>query len=102
MRIQYDNATMSGSVVATYTCETRGFPPTWLSWTRNGELLTIDDTRYSTMQIVTNRAGSYFDNVLLVYDITELLGDPVYQCNVSSRFGSVVGDIQERVSGMIS
>ena len=97
---QYDNATMSGSVVATYTCETQGFPPTWLSWRRNGELLIIDDTRYSTMQIVTDHAGSYFDNVLLVYDIMELLGDPVYQCNVSSHFGSVVGDIRESLSGM--
>ena len=96
----YDsNMVTTGGVVAEYTCETQGFPPTWLSWKRNGELVIVDDIHYSIKQIVTDRMNSSFKNSLMVYDIKELLGEPVYQCNVTSHFGSVIGDINEGLTG---
>ena len=51
------------------------------------------------MQMVTNRVTSTFKNVLLVYDIRELLGNPVYDCYINSGRGSVTGDISGGLTG---
>ena len=82
--------------MATYSCETWGFPPTQLLWHKNGAPVIVDNVCYSTEQTVTNRETSAFRNVLLVHDVRELFGDPVYRCTISSGFRTPVSaDIHE-------
>ena len=88
-----------GPVLAAYTCYTTGSPPTTVSWIRNNAPLIIDDIRYSTMQIVINRSNSSYKNVLLVYNLTDILGDPVFRCSVHNAGGSTFGDIREGLTG---
>lgn len=95
-----DTSTIPGSVLATYSCFTQNSPPTTLSWTKNGVPLTIDNIHYRTIQVVTNRLTSSYKNILLVYDITALLGNPTFTCNIRTNDGQhVSGDIQEGLTG---
>lgn len=83
-----------GSAFATYTCFTKNSPPTYVSWTRDNVSLVIDDIHYGTMQVVTNQYSSSYKNILLVYDITEMLGNSTYRCLISNAGGNISGYIQ--------
>ena len=89
-----------GSVVGTYFCETFNFPVSHVEWWRNGVSVSIDNIRYSTEQILTDRERSIYRNLLRVHDIRELVGDPVYRCRVRSSQSSVPADIHSTPTGI--
>ena len=96
-----DSSTSSGSVVASYTCSTRNYPPTTVTWLRNGDPLVIDNEYYSTTQVITDRVSSSYKSVLLVHKVTEVFGNPppTYACSISTAGGNVVGYIDRGITG---
>ena len=52
------------------------------------------------IQVVTDRLSSSYDNILLVYDITALLGNSIYNCSIGSNDQYVYGVIDEGLTGI--
>ena len=86
-------------LLATYTCFTDTYPPTSVSWSRNNEPVNVDGIHYNTIQVVTNRRSSAYKNVLQVYDVTEVLGNPRFTCSMTNSGGTVSHSNQEGVTG---
>ena len=96
-----DSPTSSGSVAARYTCYTRNYPPTTVTWLRNSDPLVIDNEYYSTTQVLTDRVSSSYESVLLVHKVTEIFGNPppTYACSISTAGRNVVGYIGRGITG---
>ena len=77
------------SSFSTLTCTTTGSPATTVTWTRDGQPLTVDGSTYNMVQIVTNRAASTYDNVLIVSG--PALGS-TFTCTVTNVFGSATSN----------
>ena len=67
----------------TLTCVSTGSPATTVSWTKDGDKLTVDGTTYRMTQTVEDRTTSTYENVLA------LSGDDtgVYKCTVVNALG---------------
>ena len=76
------------------TCTTTGSPATTVTWTRDGQPVTIDGHTYSMVQTVTNRASATYENVLIVNP--PALGS-TFTCTVTNMLGS---DTSNSVTGM--
>ena len=68
----------------TLTCVSTGSPATTVSWTKDGDKLTVDGTTYRMTQTVEDRTTSTYENVLA------LSGDDagVYKCTVVNALGA--------------
>ena len=71
----------------TYDCSTRTLnctstdsPATTVTWTRDGDTLTVDGTTYSMTQTVTDRRTSTYENVLTLPATADITGN--YHCLV--------------------
>ena len=75
---------------STLNCTTTGSPATTVTWTRDGQPLTIDGHTYNMVQRVTNRAAATYDNVLIVSG--PVLGS-TFTCTVRNMLGSDTSSI---------
>ena len=77
---------------STLTCTSTGSPATTVSWTRNGQPVTIDGNTYQLTQTVTDRAASTYENVLTINQpLASILGS-TFTCTVTNIFGSVTSN----------
>lgn len=60
----------------------------------------IDNDRYMMTQSVTERYGSYYDNVLQIMDAVSLAGNHRFTCSISNLAGSTSKDIFTTLQGM--
>ena len=82
----------SSASSSTLTCTSTGSPATTVSWTRNGQPVTIDGNTYQLTQTVTDRAASTYDNVFTINQpLARILGS-TFTCTVTNIFGSVTSD----------
>ena len=72
----------------TLTCTSTGSPATTVTWTKDGDTLTVDGTTYSMTQNVTDRRTSTYENVLTLPATGDISGN--YRCQV----GNALGDSQ--------
>ena len=79
----------------TLTCTTTGSPTTTVTWTRDGQPLTVDGHTYNMVQRVTNRAASTYDNLLIVSG--PALGS-TFTCTVTNTLGT---DTSNSIRGML-
>ena len=71
----------------TLTCTSTGSPATTVTWTMDGDALTVDGTTYSMTQNVTDRSASTYENVLTIgSEVMNIVGN--YTCTVSNALGS--------------
>lgn len=89
---------ISSSALAIVRCITHTSPPTSVTWKRNGVAIDVDGGKYETMQIVTDRKHSHYDNTLIVNDLTEILGNPTYTCIITNSAGETFHDIRMDIS----
>ena len=69
------------------TCTSTDSLATTVTWTKDGDTLTVDGITYSMTQTVTDRRTSTYENVLNISsDATSIVGD--YTCTVSNALGS--------------
>ena len=59
----------------------------------------VDGDRYETIQTVTNRRNSEYQNILMVSDALGLVGNFTYTCDVSNMAGSDSHNIHTSVAG---
>ena len=68
-----------------FICTSAGSPATTVTWTRDGQPLSIDGTRHQLTQTVTNRAASTYENKLTIAD--SAFKSAIYKCNVTNVLG---------------
>ena len=102
----YSEATNTGVVIANnltfdkrqqaLSCTSTGGPPTTVSWTKDGQSLTIDETIHQQRQIIMNAAsGTYVTTIYIRYptlDQHKIVGN--YSCFVSNSRVTVNGSTQ--------
>ena len=71
------------------TCTTTGSPATTVTWTRDGQPVTIDGRTYNMVQTVINRASATYENVLTV---SEPASGNTFTCTVANALGSDTSD----------
>lgn len=70
----------------TVTCTTSGSPPTSITWTRNGAILKMEDTKYTSTQALVNRNETVYENTLTIEgSLEDAVGD--YSCTVENYVG---------------
>ena len=73
----------------TLTCVSTVSPATTVSWMKDGQPLTVEDSTYYTLtQTVTDRASSTYSNVLTVSEEVPGGVAGTYNCTVSNELGS--------------
>ena len=80
--------------LATVYCDTYNYTPTRVIWRRNDIDVEIDGIKYEAYQKVINRQDSYYHNALIIRDITGIIDQPVYTCNVENSGGYNKGTIR--------
>ena len=66
----------------TLTCTSTDSPATTVTWTMDGDTLTVDGTTYSMTQTVTDRRTSTYENVLTLPATGDISG--TYSCQVEN------------------
>ena len=69
----------------TLTCTSTGSPATTVTWTKDGDTLTVDGTTYSMTQTLTDRRTSTYENVLTLPATGDFSG--TYSCQVGNALG---------------
>ena len=70
----------------TLTCTSTGSPATTVTWTKDGDTLTVDGTTYSMTQNVTDRSASTYENVFTLPATGDISG--TYSCQVGNALGN--------------
>ena len=70
----------------TLTCTSTDSPATTVTWTKDGDTLTVDGLTYSMTQTVTARGASTFENVLTLPATGDISG--TYSCQVGNALGN--------------
>ena len=74
----------------TLICTTTGSPATTVTWTKDGQPLTIDGVIYQMTQTVTSRTTATYENVLSINQpVASTLGS-IFTCRVTNVLGSDV------------
>ena len=84
----------SSASSSTLTCTSTGSPATTVSWTRNGQPVTIDGNTYQLTQTVTDRAASTYENVLTINQPRASILGSTFNCTVTNTLGSGSDSIQ--------
>ena len=79
---------------STLTCTSTGSPATTVSWTRNGQPVTIDGNTYQLTQTVTNRTSATYENVLTINQPWASILGSTFNCTVTNTLGSGSDSIQ--------
>lgn len=85
--------------VGSITCRTRYSPPTSITWLRDGVAVDVDGDRYKMTQTVTHRRRSYYDNILLINNATDLVGNHTFTCSINNLAGSTTSSVSTTLSG---
>ena len=83
------------------TCSTSDSPPTEVQCSCDGELIDFCGDDFDLVQVVTNRRNVYYDNIVVVKDVTKVAGKHVYQCNISNSQGSDTCVVKTNIPGII-
>ncbi len=75
----------------TLTCTSTGSPATSVTWRRDGQLLTIVGNTFEMMQMVTNRAESTYENVLIIDQPRANFAGSTIGCEVKNLLGTATG-----------
>ena len=67
------------------TCTSTDSPATSVSWTKDGDTLTVNGTTYSMTQNVADRSASTYENVLTLPATGDITGN--YGCQVGNALG---------------
>ena len=71
----------------TLTCTTSGTPPTSVTWTRNGVIISDDDSMYKSTQVLVDRNNTEYENRLTVTgSFEDAVGD--YSCTAENSIGT--------------
>ena len=76
----------------TLICTSTGSPATNVTWTRDGQPLTIDGSTYRMVQTVANRNNSTYENVLTINQTLASTVGSTFICGVSNVIGSDTSD----------
>ena len=77
-----------GDMSSTLTCISTCSPATNVTWMRDGQQLSLNDT-YKQMQTVTERRLSTYSNVLVINAPTSDIIGHTYSCTVINALGTV-------------
>ena len=89
----------NNDAMAEIVCYTSNTPPTTVVWRKSGEVIDADETAYDSLQVVVDRVDSHYRNILVVKEITSIIGDQTFTCNVSNLYGSVPFTVSTNLSG---
>ena len=83
------------------TCSTSDSPPTTVQCSCDGELIDFSCDDFDLVQVVTNRRNVYYDNIVVVKDVTKVAGKHVYRCNISNSRGSDTCEVETNIPGKL-
>ena len=86
--------------MAQLECYTTQSPPTSVVWMRNGDAIDVDGVSYDSIQIVANRRLSHYQSVLLVMNVTNIIGENIFTCTINNSRGSISHDIPTNLTGI--
>lgn len=87
------------TAMAEIECYTMNSPPTHVVWLKNGEEIELHDDNYETLQVVTDRRNSHYQNILVVRDVLGVM-NVTYTCKITNSAGSTQHNITIDLPGI--
>ena len=90
------------SALGMIVCNSRGYPPTHIAWTRDNILLSLDDSNnsYEQIQQVVTRSTSVYSNILILKNVHGVVGNYTYGCSIRNQVGEVSRTIEVSNTGI--
>ena len=90
LRSGYTDLTMDADSPAfvEVECYTMNFPPTTVTWKRDGVEIDISRNFYQTAQTIVDRINSHYRNFLLIQNVFEIMGNHTFACEIQNSAGS--------------
>ena len=82
-------------------CYTVNSPPTTVVWKRDGQVINTRSDTYETLQVVADRIDSHYRNVLLLHNVSDVVGDHIYTCEIENVVGSTSHNISINFQGIM-
>ena len=67
---------------------------------RNGDVIDVDGVSYDSIQNFANRRLLHYQSVLLVMDVTNIIGENIFTCIIKNSRGSISHDISTNLTGI--
>lgn len=78
---------LSNEGLYTITCTTFGTPPTSVTWTKNGVVISTNNSMYQFTQVLVDRNDTIYENLLTIKEMFEdAIGD--YSCTAKNSLGA--------------
>ena len=93
------NYGLSSEGLYSVTCITSGTPPTSVTWTRNGVVITVNESMYQSTQVLIDRNGTIYGSFLTINGTFEdAVGD--YSCTAENSLGAS-DTVNRTIKGMM-
>ena len=80
-------------------CYTLNSPPTTVIWKKDGDVIDVETDKYTAMQIVIDRRSSHYQNILLIRDVFDIMGNFTFTCEIENKAGSTHHSVSIDMAG---
>ena len=103
LRSGYTDLTMDADSPAfvEVDCYTMHFPPTTVTWKRDGMEIDLCSKHYQTEQIVVDRINSHYRNILLIQNVFDIIGNHTFTCEIQNSAGSTYHGVTIDLPGTV-
>ena len=103
LRSGYTDLTMGADSPAfvEVECYTMHFPPTTITWKRDGMDIDLSSNYYQRAQIVVDRINSHYRNTLLIQNVFDIIGNHTFTCEIQNSAGSTYHSVTIDLPGTL-
>ena len=87
------------TALAQIECYTLNSPPTTVIWKKDGDVIDVEMDKYTAMQIVIDRRSSHYQNILLIRDVFDIMGNFTFTCEIENNAGSTHHSVNIDMAG---
>ena len=87
------------TALAQIECYTLNSPPTTVIWKKDGDIIDVEMDKYTAMQIVIDRRSSHYQNILLIRDVFNIMGNFTFTCEIENNAGSTHHSVNIDMAG---
>ena len=87
------------TALAQIECYTTNSPPTTVIWKKNSDVIDVETNTYTTLQIVIDRRNSHYQNILMIRDVLDIMGNFTFTCDIENSAGSAHHSVSIDIAG---
>lgn len=87
------------TALAQIECYTINSPPTKVIWKKNGDIIDVEMDKYTALQVVIDRRNSHYQNILMIRDVLDIMGNFTFTCEIENSAGSAHHSVSIDIPG---